>query len=666
MPNVVVMLLSRRGRLSLLVLFVLFWSIPSILLISFEIVVEKEQAEARLQAFARLTAARTSRLLESSSYFFFALEQVALRFRDRPSRLREELARLNPPRLGTGFAVLDADGRVLASGGETTVPIGLDFSNQPDVRAQMELPKNSLSIGLPWSDDMLTEQSVLVTRSVMNPETGKLLHVLAFFLSPSQVQTLLDETAVPLGGTKQIIGPGGRIYFSAGTDSPFSIDGSVIPESILLPKDKPHYWPVDAAFPRFVVAVVPVPGTGLHVVASGKVVDQWSRLLPFATSQLALCFVLGYLSAAAVSRLTFRMREAERRILLRDSTILSAIAQVPGVYIYEVPASGIAERLPRGPTASANPPWIIASMERFQTALRDGSLTSDLFVDRFSWSVIPRMVTWRRFGDLSNEVPHALVAQDLSELVNAQRSAFELSRLATLGEMSTALAHEIAQPLNIIGLTVSNLRRIVAAANLPDALMKIERVKQQIERSRKVIDHMRLYGRGQKDGDSCSVADAIAGTCLVLAEQLRLSEIALTTSVAPDLPDCAISQVQLEQVLLNLVGNSRDALLANVRETGPERSWISVTAAIPDKTGKDVEIVVEDNGGGVAMQLRSKLFVPFFTTKPIGKGTGLGLSICSGIMRDHGGSIRYESGRHGARFCVSVPILSGSAVKTHA
>ncbi|MNP44699.1 Sensor protein ZraS [compost metagenome] len=110
---------------------------------------------------------------------------------------------------------------------------------------------------------------------------------------------------------------------------------------------------------------------------------------------------------------------------------------------------------------------------------------------------------------------------------------------------------------------------------------------------------------------------------------------------------------QLEQVLINLMVNARDALLGRQAEVEGFLPWIAVAARLQ---GNRVCLFVEDNGGGIAPPLLTRIFEPFFTTKPIGKGTGLGLSVSHGIVQQMGGDFSVENAEHGARFCISLPL----------
>ncbi|MNN20006.1 Sporulation kinase A [compost metagenome] len=111
---------------------------------------------------------------------------------------------------------------------------------------------------------------------------------------------------------------------------------------------------------------------------------------------------------------------------------------------------------------------------------------------------------------------------------------------------------------------------------------------------------------------------------------------------------------QLEQVLINLMVNARDALLGK-RETQPGfKPWISLYA---ERDVHSVRLWVEDNGGGIDRRLLERIFEPFFTTKAVGVGTGLGLSVSYGIVENMGGKLSVRNSTEGARFCIELPIV---------
>jgi signal transduction histidine kinase len=112
---------------------------------------------------------------------------------------------------------------------------------------------------------------------------------------------------------------------------------------------------------------------------------------------------------------------------------------------------------------------------------------------------------------------------------------------------------------------------------------------------------------------------------------------------------------QLEQVLINLMVNARDALLSKREKESAFKPWISVYV---ERDEQHVRLWVEDNGGGIDARLLERIFEPFFTTKPIGVGTGLGLSVSYGIIDNMGGRLSVRNSVEGARFCIELPIVS--------
>lgn len=243
------------------------------------------------------------------------------------------------------------------------------------------------------------------------------------------------------------------------------------------------------------------------------------------------------------------------------------------------------------------------------------------------------------------------------------RKAIELklvqsAKMATLGEMATGVAHELNQPLNVIRMAVNNVQRKSRKNEVsPDYLIgKLEKVEQQVERASAIIDHMRIFGRRADltpaPLDPKKMVDSALG---LIGEQLRLAGIRVRVEAPETCHVIMGHQVQVEQVLLNLLGNAYDQL----RDIeGEKRIDIAVT-----QDDRDVRIVVEDTGGGIPDDVLSRIFEPFFTTKKVGLGTGLGLSISYGIIIDMGGTIEAANAEHGALFTITLPVYEKDRAK---
>ena len=128
-------------------------------------------------------------------------------------------------------------------------------------------------------------------------------------------------------------------------------------------------------------------------------------------------------------------------------------------------------------------------------------------------------------------------------------------------------------------------------------------------------------------------------------------------------------QDQLEQVIINLLQNARDAInerRAAVGEHFPGRIVVRVAGEARPGVAEQLVIEVSDNGGGIPEEMVDRIFQPFFTTKPPGKGTGLGLSVSFGIVRDHGGSLLVRNGSEGAIFSIRLPSRLGAPLRASA
>ena len=247
---------------------------------------------------------------------------------------------------------------------------------------------------------------------------------------------------------------------------------------------------------------------------------------------------------------------------------------------------------------------------------------------------------------------------DISDIKNQQQDAAtaQSAKMATLGEMATGLAHEISQPLNVMRLAIVNVLKHLNNGEVQvDYLIdKLNRIDAQVQRAARVVDHMRVFGRrSEAEQHPFNPVDAIGGTLSLLAEELRGKGVELRVSETGFQVQVRGNVDQLEQVLINLMVNARDALLSKCETGGDFKPWISLHT---ERDEHSVRLWVEDNGGGIDPQLLERIFEPFFTTKPVGVGTGLGLSVSVGIVENMGGTLRASNSAEGARFCVELPI----------
>ncbi|AZF24838.1 PAS domain-containing sensor histidine kinase [Pseudomonas sp. R2-60-08W] len=262
------------------------------------------------------------------------------------------------------------------------------------------------------------------------------------------------------------------------------------------------------------------------------------------------------------------------------------------------------------------------------------------------------------FDEHGHLVEVQAVGRDNTEVRRAQQQLTQSAKMATLGEMATGLAHEINQPLNVMRMAVVNvLKRLGNGDVQVDYLTeKLQRIDAQVQRAARVVDHMRVFGRrSEVEQQPFDPAHAVEGTLSLLSEGLRGKGVEVKLTQADGSVQVTGYADQLEQVLINLMVNARDALLSLKQKHPDLRPWIAVHT---EHDSRHVRIWVEDNGGGIDPRLLERIFEPFFTTKPIGVGTGLGLSVSYGIVENMGGRLSVSNGEHGARFCVELPRAS--------
>ncbi|MDX2441230.1 MAG: ATP-binding protein [Desulfobacterales bacterium] len=236
------------------------------------------------------------------------------------------------------------------------------------------------------------------------------------------------------------------------------------------------------------------------------------------------------------------------------------------------------------------------------------------------------------------------------------------SRLAELGEMSTGFAHEINNPLQIIKseqslmeMNMSELKEVgqlKKSASLDEIEDSMEQIKLQVSRCSKITQQILKFGRqSEPERLDVDLRDFIPEVTDMVAKKASVHGISVKQNVAEDTPSVYGDTSQLQQVLLNLFNNAMDATIDQHGTSGGE---LSIEAG-PKENG-NVEIKVTDNGSGISPENLSKIFSPFFTTKPVGKGTGLGLSVCYGIIDKMGGTMTATSEKGvGTTFIINLP-----------
>jgi two-component system, NtrC family, sensor kinase len=305
-----------------------------------------------------------------------------------------------------------------------------------------------------------------------------------------------------------------------------------------------------------------------------------------------------------------------------------------------------------------------------------------------------RMLTYFDITDMKRSEERARTARDaaeaaLTDLQNAQDRLVQTEKLASLGQLTAGIAHEIKNPLNFVNNfsavsveLIDELREVLGSAHLDSKLRaeiseiadtlqsNLNKVVQHGNRADAIVKNMLLHSR-QGSGEHGSVdINAVVEESLNLAYHGARAEkqcftITLERFFDPTAGEVDLFPQEITRALLNLISNGFYAV--TTRKSDPNGGNYEPTlAAATRNLGDSVEIRIRDNGTGIPPEVREKMFNPFFTTKPAGEGTGLGLSISHDIIvKQHGGSIEVDTqpGEF-TEFRIVLPRAGASLVKS--
>lgn len=235
---------------------------------------------------------------------------------------------------------------------------------------------------------------------------------------------------------------------------------------------------------------------------------------------------------------------------------------------------------------------------------------------------------------------------------NRQKDAVVIyqSRLAKMGEMIGNIAHQWRQPLNSLGIILSELKDSYNYGDLDREYFEdsVSKAKQIIAKMSQTIDDFRDFLSPSREEAPFPVDQSISFILDLMEESLRLNHIRVKAGLSHDIIVLGYEN-EFSQVISNIVNNARDAL----EECDQSQKWITVTA---EKTGDRIEIKISNNGNPISPEVMGKMFTPYFTTKTLGKGTGIGLYMSKIIIEEHmNGEIRFENTGHGVCCSIILP-----------
>jgi two-component system sensor kinase FixL len=253
---------------------------------------------------------------------------------------------------------------------------------------------------------------------------------------------------------------------------------------------------------------------------------------------------------------------------------------------------------------------------------------------------------------------HARAEEELrrktEELVSMTEQLWQTAKLATVGELTASIAHELNNPLGIMTLRIE---AILEQVPLDSPLREeLEILEQEVERMGGLVGNLLQFSRGSsRQYSTADIREEITNTVRIMQSHFRSRNIVVIQDFAPDVPTVQADKQLLRQLFMNLFVNACDAMPSggNLLQR--------VYPIVVDGKGH-VAVEVSDSGTGIPPQILDKIFDPFFSTKPVGKGTGLGLPICRRIVQEHGGTLNIDSGPgRGTTVRIVIPVVPKEA-----
>lgn len=274
-------------------------------------------------------------------------------------------------------------------------------------------------------------------------------------------------------------------------------------------------------------------------------------------------------------------------------------------------------------------------------------------------STFPITITISQLKDSTgNTMGTVGISKDISHRKALMEQVMQSDRQAAVGRLAGGVAHEINNPLAMIGEISGYLEDLVSGGPGADAVDIMEelreglpKIRKHVSRGRSITHRLLSFARKtQVMVEAAEVNASIEEILPFIEKEANLAQISIHEDYEPDLPKVAVEEMLLQEIFINLIKNAIQAM-GSTQKAG--NLWITTR-----KNGSKIAVTVRDDGPGIADEVRDHLFDPFVTTKPPGKGTGLGLSICYGIIKRYDGEIRVDSvAGKGATFKVILPII---------
>ncbi len=411
-------------------------------------------------------------------------------------------------------------------------------------------------------------------------------------------------------------------------------------------------------------------GESLGIIA----IDRLKSDREFREGDINLLMAVASQTALSIAnaRSFQKLKESEKKHRTLVETIRDIVYTVDldGRFTYVSPMvsniTGYTEKelLGRKFTEIINPLHIDDVLQRFAEGLKSGEIaTHEIEIQTRDKKSVPVELNAAPLTDNSGRLIGRIgVARDITRRrrEEAKRKEMEMraltqDKLASLGEIATGVAHEINQPLSYIKIILESTLNDIDIDKVDKTELSGDFIEslRQVGKITNIISHLRTFGRSDVISFSpVNLSWVLEDALVLMKERLRINNITIDMRLAENLPDLYGNHVKLEQVFINLMQNSMDAL--------EEKGKGEIILSAHDENGVAL-ITYSDNGDGMDPMTLEKIFEPFFTTKEAGKGTGIGLSIVYGIIQEHKGAITCESEKgQGTNFQIRLPLYSES------
>jgi len=524
------------------------------------------------------------------------------------------------------------------------------------------LPSFILQLGYPLLDIAMMAWLVLVLRRPNPAARGRMLLGIAVFIGATFVadgfigsglylNTEWRETLFALAGPFQGIALA-ALLFATQSQRTCPIEKTIGEQQSA---DFSSTWTISAisAFGLYFVAIVIV------VARSGITLERITIDLVLLIS-MSLIGTLFLVRQSLVNRQTRRTLEAT--VALRTRELEEARADLARSHaslrsLTDKAPIGIAARSAAGVIEYTNPHWQtliklcpnLANWAPEDTGaegyLKDLNFTDETGAPRHFYAVVADYLD--KHGNTGGVW---VIVTDVTERKVAESQLSNLTKLASLGEMSTGLAHELNQPLHSIRLVAANLKRLTATLydTQPAVRQKFQRLDDLVDRAGSLVARMRSFGRIQK-GD---LAPVDLGACLEgIVDSFKTHHYTDDVTIRVELPNYPAVALGEPQMIDQIVTSGLSNALYAVRST-PTPGEITI-ALTPEQDLWLVQII--DNGPGIAPDLVDRVMEPFFTTKPVNEGVGLGLSLSHGMAVSMGGHLGIANGEGGTVLTLQIP-----------